>query len=179
MAQTLNRFPLLGLWAKEAARRVGYPEADARALGHAYAVLYAIRLRRLTTPKEGKPEREAPPKPAERRRGREVTLGGDPLTVTGRRGQLQGLVGGEEPQTGESYRKNVAAKFPPGYYARLERGFRSLLATYDPAELREGVVYSVYDRWKRRCAVGRLVDLDRLLAWCERERRRRVSRRGS
>ncbi|MDR7502664.1 MAG: hypothetical protein QN119_10655 [Armatimonadota bacterium] len=92
---------------------------------------------------------------------------------------MQGLVGGEEPQTAESYRKNVAAKFPPVYYARLERCFRSLLAADDPAELREEVVYSVYDRWKRRCGVGRLVDLDRLPAWCESERGRRASRRGS
>src|SRR5205085_4280167 len=40
---TLNRFPLLGLWATEAARRAGYRRDEAEALGHAYAVLYAIR----------------------------------------------------------------------------------------------------------------------------------------
>ena len=39
----LNRFPLLGLWAKEAARRIGHNDADAQTIGHAYAVLYAIR----------------------------------------------------------------------------------------------------------------------------------------
>ena len=40
---TLNRFPLLGLWAKGAARRLGYTKDESEALGHAYAVLYAIR----------------------------------------------------------------------------------------------------------------------------------------
>ena len=40
---TLNRFPLLGLWAREAAHRIGYPDREADVLGHAYAVLYAIR----------------------------------------------------------------------------------------------------------------------------------------
>jgi hypothetical protein len=32
---TLNRFPLLGLWAKEAARRVGYSKGESEALGAA------------------------------------------------------------------------------------------------------------------------------------------------
>ena len=40
---TLNRFPLLGLWAREAATRIGYTAPDADTIGHAYAVLYAIR----------------------------------------------------------------------------------------------------------------------------------------
>ena len=40
---TLNRFPLLSLWAREVARRLGYTAAEAESLGHAYAVLYAIR----------------------------------------------------------------------------------------------------------------------------------------
>jgi hypothetical protein len=40
---TLNRFPILGLWAEEAARRIGYSKDEAESLGHAYAVLYAIR----------------------------------------------------------------------------------------------------------------------------------------
>jgi hypothetical protein len=59
---TLNRFPLLALWAKEAARRMGYTVAESEALGHAYAVLYAIRA-------AGKPrQKEAPPQAARRKR---------------------------------------------------------------------------------------------------------------
>src|SRR5690242_5637434 len=54
---TLNRFPLLGLWAEEAARRIGYPKAEAESLGHAYAVLYAIRAQRLRQPAKEKEEK--------------------------------------------------------------------------------------------------------------------------
>src|SRR5690348_2792089 len=53
---TLNRFPLLGLWAREAARRLGYRKDEAEALGHAYAVLYAIRARGPTHKKAKKPQ---------------------------------------------------------------------------------------------------------------------------
>jgi hypothetical protein len=39
---TLNRFPLFGLFAHQAARHLGYPEDDARLLGYSTALLYAI-----------------------------------------------------------------------------------------------------------------------------------------
>jgi hypothetical protein len=39
---TLNRFPLFGLFAHQAARHIGYPEDDARLLGYSTALLYAI-----------------------------------------------------------------------------------------------------------------------------------------
>ena len=54
----LNRFPLLGLWAREAAHRLGYADHDADTLGHAYAVLYAIRANRPSRVVEYK-DREA------------------------------------------------------------------------------------------------------------------------
>lgn len=163
---TLNRFPLLALWAKEAARRVGYRESEAASLGHGYAVLYAIRLRRLTEPKTEKEEKEGDAA-ARARKGKRVQLGGDELRVVRSGGKLQARVGGEKPQTSASYRVSVERKFPEGYYERLERCFRELMKTYSPEELREGVVYDVYDRWKRRCRSGRLVELDCLLKWCE------------
>ena len=34
---TLNRSPLLGLWAKEAARRLGYTKGESEALGRTSA----------------------------------------------------------------------------------------------------------------------------------------------
>jgi len=39
---TLNRFPLFGLFAHQAACRLGYAENDARLLGYSTALLYAI-----------------------------------------------------------------------------------------------------------------------------------------
>lgn len=162
---TLNRFPLLGLWAKEAARRLGYRERDAEALGHAYAVLYAIRAR-------GKP-REAPPPKAKHRPSRqvppseEVEFGGDPVPVRhAGDSRLEALVGGEHPQTARTYHASVENKFPGDYYDRLEKAFRQLLRAYAPRRMKTRLVYNLYDEWKRRCAVGRRVDLDELLEWC-------------
>ena len=79
---------------------------------------------------------------------------------------MRGRVGGERPQTPESYRSNVAAKFPAGYLDKLEEAFRRLLKTYRPAELNSRLTYQLYDEWKKSCGAGRLVDLDKLVAWC-------------
>ena len=42
---SLNRFPLLGLWAREAAHRIGYSDAEADVLGHAYDTVQTRDLR--------------------------------------------------------------------------------------------------------------------------------------
>jgi hypothetical protein len=167
---TLNRFPLLGLWAKEVARRLGYTRGESESLGHAYAVLYAIRAAApRTRPKEAEPVgkkkgRRAPPE--------EVEFGGDKLAVTrDDDGRLQGHVGGDTPQTPHSYEVSVRDKFPPGWYDKLERAFRNLLRRYPPRALRSShLLYDVYDRWKKACAVGRSVDLGELLKWCREQR---------
>jgi hypothetical protein len=165
---TLNRFPLLALWAKEAARRIGYTVAESEALGHAYAVLYAIRAagKPHKKPKEGaptKPRPKAPPLPVS-----EIDFGGDRIPVIPRAaGKVGGFVGGE-PQTSRSYRSHVIHKFPPGYYKKLEEAFRLVFQTYRPKELNGRLLYELYDGWKKSCGAGRLVDLDKLLAWCDR-----------
>jgi hypothetical protein len=163
----LNRFPLLGLWAEEAARRLGYTVGEAESLGHAYAVLYAIRAR-------GKPhhpaeeKKPAPRKAARHPKAESLEFCGDRLDVTrDASGRVRGLVGGATPQTPESYRRAVEAKFPPGYYDRLESAFRRVLRGYPPGHVDSRLVYDLYDQWKKSCAVGRSVDLDCLLKWCE------------
>src|SRR5258708_3572880 len=111
---TLNRFPLLGLWAEEGARRLGYRKDEAESLGHAYAVLYAIRAQRVKKPAaEG--EKKEPAK-EKRARARHVHFGGDDLEVTYVAGHVRGKVGGDQPQTPASYVRSVEKKFPPGYY---------------------------------------------------------------
>jgi hypothetical protein len=171
---TLNRFPLLGLWAKEAARRVGYKHGEAEALGHAYAVLYAIRAR-------GKPKPSGEEKkPARRHRKRveteQVHFGGDDLDVIrDEQGKLQGLVGGEHPQTPATYHAAIETKFPDGYYEKLEKVFRLWLKKYFPKKLDSRLIYNLYDQWKRKCGKGRLVDLDCLLSWCEEQARATTS----
>jgi hypothetical protein len=167
---TLNRFPLLGLWAKEAVHRLGYTKGEAEALGHAYAVLYAIRAR-------GQPHKPAEhEKKAATRKKRpaaeEVDFGGDQLAVTHTdSGRVRGLVGGAAEQTPGSYRASVAAKFPPGYYERLQRACRQVLRTYPPRQMKTRLVYNLYDQWKKSSGVGRAVDLDKLLRWCHEQAR--------
>ncbi len=164
---TLNRFPLLGLWAKEAARRLGYTKGESESLGHAYAVLYAIRANTVRH-KDKEKEEGAEERPArEERKGEVLDFAGDELEVThDAAGSLRGLVGGDRPQTPRSYHLSVEAKFPPGYYEKLERAFHDVWRGLAPRAIQNKLVYKLYDQWKKSCADGRLVDLDRLLAWC-------------
>jgi hypothetical protein len=166
----LNRFPLLGLWAKEAARRVGHPDADAQTIGHAYAVLYAIRANSPVRPVSYKDEEAAESVKKALANQPEVELlefGGDKLEVSqDPQGRLVGRVGGQLAQTPETYRYKVRGKFPAGYYAKLKDAFRTVLDGIGPKKLDSKLVYGLYDQWKKACAAGRLVDLDKLLQWC-------------
>jgi hypothetical protein len=163
---TLNRFPLLGLWAREAARRIGYSTPDAEAIGHAYALLYAIRAN----------IRSVPAKAAENKAGLRRSRGVDELAFSGDTldvayddaGHVQGVVGGDRPQTPRSYRTSIANKFPPGYLAAVAAAFQKVLSAYPPRTLDSKLVHDIYDEWKRACAVGRRVDLDCVLDWCHR-----------
>lgn len=167
---TLNRFPLLGLWAREAALRLGHPEPDAGALGHAYAVLYAIRANSPARP--GKYKDDEARAAAERARADPTPqtlfeLGDDKLEVVrDATGRLTGRVGGAEPQTPQSFRYKVARKFPDGYFDRLSAAFAGVMAAHPAERVNSRWLYNTYDVWKKQCAAGRTVDLDRLLAWC-------------
>src|SRR5262249_2269364 len=172
MANTLNRFPLLGLWAREAAVRVGYPDREADVLGHGYAVLYAIRANSPKKPANykdkdaAKAAREALASP--RAADLEwLSFGGDDLQVSRNgRGELVGRVGDQLPQTPESYRYKVLRKFPAGSYERVQAAFRDFFAAIDPDKLDSRMLYVLYDQWKTACASGRSVDLDKLIQWC-------------
>jgi hypothetical protein len=163
---TLNRFPLLGLWAREAARRIGYSAPDAEAIGHPDGLLYAIRANMRSVPAKAA-ENKARPR---RHRGvDELTFGGDTLDVAyDDAGHVQGVVGGARPQTPRSYRTSIANKFPPGYLAAVSTAFQKVLRAYPPRTLDSKLANDIYDEWKRACAVGRRVDLDCLLDWCHR-----------
>lgn len=169
---TLNRFPLLGLWAKEAARRVGYGIPDAEALGHAYAILYAIRKQRVVhPPTEKPPQTKASPT---KRPTKQLEFAGDSLPVTETKGRLHGLVGGGL-QTAQSYRASVKDKFPAGWYQKLQTAFRLLLKHYPPSQLDSRLVYDLYDHWKRACASGARVDLEQLVRWMHEQASERAS----
>jgi hypothetical protein len=171
---TLNRFPLLGLWAREAALRLGYDEADADTIGHAYAVLYAIRANSPIRPVKYKDKEaaEAAEKAlAEKAEIVELDFCGDRLEVTrNAAGRLTGRVGNALPQTPQSYRYKIVGKFPQGYHAKLQAAFRNFLSAYPPEKLNSRILYRLYDQWKKNCASGRMVDLDKLIRWCEERR---------
>jgi hypothetical protein len=170
---TLNRFPLLALWAREAALHEGHKPEEAAAIGHAYAVLYAIRASSPSrgAKHKGKAEGETPATPAQPAtpQFQELEFCGDRLEVDrDPQGNLRGRVGHEAPQTAATFQSYVPPKFPAGYYAKVEKAFRDFFQAYDPQVLRQGrQLYHLYDQWKKSCASGRLVDLDKLIKWCE------------
>jgi hypothetical protein len=61
----------------------------------------------------------------------------------------------------------VRSKFPQGYYEKLEQAFRKVLTPLSADKVNSRMLYALYDQWKKQCASGRLVDLDKLLTWCE------------
>jgi len=167
----LNRFPLLGLWAREAAHRLSYNDHDADTLGHAYAVLYAIRANRPSRVVEYKDKeaaesvKEALAAPADLDT---VEFGGDELQVSrDGRGRLVGRVGNALPQTAQTYRYKVRGKFPEGYYDKVRDAFRAFFKQYPKDRLNTRELYNLYDQWKKACGAGRLVDLDKLIRWCQ------------
>lgn len=167
----LNRFPLLALWAREVAHRIGYPDAEADTIGHAYAVLYAIRANSPSLPgkyRDAEAKAAADVVKSENPDIETLRFGDDELQVSRTSsGDLVGRVGNAEPQTAQSYRYKVVRKFPAGYHQKLETAFRAFLETLSPEKLDTRLVYTLYDQWKKACAAGRLVDLDQLIAWCE------------
>jgi hypothetical protein len=172
----LNRFPLLGLWAREAASRIGFSDPDADTIGHAYAVLYAIRSNSTSRPvkyKDKEAAASAAKALAEKTEIERLDFGDDELQVTrNAQGRLIGHVGSTPeklnlPQTPETYRYKVAGKFSPGWYEKVQTAFRNFFQAYTPERLNTKVIYHLYDQWKKSCAAGRMVDLDKLVTWCE------------
>ena len=82
---TLNRFPLFGLFAYRAAKKMGYPEEDSRLLGYSTALLYAIYKAKAQARKE-KPEKEA-----KKELPKEIEAKTKPLQFGGQ--EFQALVG--------------------------------------------------------------------------------------
>lgn len=170
---TLNRFPLFGLWNRVAATHLGYAEDEAMCIGHAVAVLYAIRAKGGGKAKSHSKSSKTIPAgdTAQALATEDVRFGGDSLPcefdVEGR--VLRCLVGVQAPkdaaQTPDSYRSAVQEKIPPEHLAALSDAMAALLATYQEKELLGSLLYDIYDEWKQGCKAGRRVDLDLLVKW--------------
>ncbi len=163
---TLNRFPLFGLFAYRAAKKMGYPEEDARLLGFSTALLYAIYKAKAQA-KQEKPETEAKKELPEEIDAKTKTLqfgGQEFIVIPGKGERVKQTVVGHEVHDPEEYDAEVKAKFPDGWHDRLAKAFDKYLDAYDPDELNH--LFDLYKAWRDENEVGfNRVDLEKLLGW--------------
>jgi hypothetical protein len=165
---TLNRFPLFGLFAHQAARHMGYPEDDARLLGYSTALLYAIFKAKAQAKKaEKEPEKKGLPTEIAAKT-KSLQFGGQEFQVIyGKGKRIKQTVVGHEVHDADEYDSQIKAKFPEGWYDRLAKAFDKYLAVHDREELNKGL-FVLYKAWRDENKVGfNRVDLDKLAAWLE------------
>lgn len=173
---TLNRFPLFGLFAYRAARKMGYLEEEARLLGYSTALLYAIFKAKAQKKKE-RPEKETKKEVPKEVKGLEtetIEFGGQQHEVVRGKGKrLEKTVVGHEVHEAAAYDSDVERKFPEGWHDRLAKAFDKYLVETDPGQLNTGnTLFELYRAWRDGCKVGfNRVDLEKLLAWLGEERK--------
>lgn len=164
---TLNRFPLFGLFAYRAAKKLGYPEDTAQLLGYSTALLYAIYKAKAQAKRKEKPEREEKelPEAVQKAKTATVEFGGQKFTVipgTGKR--LKQTIVGHEVHDPKDYEAEVEAKFAAGWHDRLAKAFDHYLDAHDADELNH--LFDLYKVWRDDNKVGfNRVDLEKLLGW--------------
>ncbi len=165
---TLNRFPLLGLFAYRAARRIGYSEDDARLLGYSTALLYAIFKAKAQAKKEPPEKKKELPEEIRKAKTETIIFGGQEFTVIPGKGKhLKQTVVGHEAHDPKAYDAEVEAKFSEGWHDRLAKAFDEYLADHDAEELNRGnTLFDLYKAWRDGCKVGfNRVDLEKLMNW--------------
>jgi hypothetical protein len=169
---TLNRFPLLGLFAHRAALRIGHSDRAARLLGYSTAVLYAIFKARAQKQKESTDKDARKKMPAEARRARTGTVefaGKEFTVIYDKAKHLRKTVVGHEVQEPGKYDSQVRDKFPDDWHDRLAEAFDRYLEPHKPGELNTGnTLYDLYKEWRDECKVGfNRVDLEKLVDWLD------------
>ena len=164
---TLNRFPLFGLFAHQAARHMGYPEDDARLLGYSTALLYAIfkaKAQKKTKAEKEPTKKELPKEIAAKTKP--LQFGGQEFQVIyGKGKRIKQTVVGHEVHDADEYDSQIKAKFPEGWYGRLAKAFDKYLAAHDPAQV-DKRLFDLYKAWRDENKVGfNRVDLEKLAAW--------------
>jgi hypothetical protein len=177
---TLNRFPLFGLFAHQAARHMGYREDDARLLGYSTALLYAIFKAKSQSKKEKgetEPKKELPKEIEDKTKT--LQFGGQDFQVIyGKGKRLKQTVVGHEVHNAKEYDSQIKAKFPEGWYDRLAEAFTKYLEGHDPDELNKGsMLFDLYKVWRDGNKVGfNRMDLDKLVTWLHEHREHAAQR---
>lgn len=170
-SDTLNRFPLFGLFAYRAARREGHSDRKSKLLGYSMAVLYAIfksQAQRRKEEKERTQKKQKLPKDVRGKQLDTVAFGGHQfLVVTDDAHHVRQSVVGHETHDPDDYEPRIRDKFPGQWHDQLLDQFDRYLAGYSPSELEEGhTVYELYEEWRDDCkTAGNRVDLKALEKW--------------
>jgi hypothetical protein len=148
---SINRAPVLTLWATVVAERLGFAEDEALTLGKAVAGLNAqAKGRRLGI---FKPHEEKPGKAREKERGEEfwIEVCGRPVPAMNTDGGIR-AVKGTEPIQPDGVKRYLESKF--GDELETVRSAMTKLAkAFTPKEL-AGVAFSLYERFRPKIPEG-------------------------
>jgi hypothetical protein len=142
---SINRAPVLTLWAAVVAQRLGFDEDEALTLGKAVAGLNAqAKGRRLGI---FKPHEEKPKKAREKERGERflIEVCGRPVPAKNTEGGIRAVKGDQEIEP-ESVRRYLYDKFGENLKA-VRSAMRKLAKAYTAKELAERA-YPLYERFR-------------------------------
>jgi hypothetical protein len=142
---SINRAPVLTLWAAVVAQRLGFEEDEALTRGEAVAGLNAqAKGRRLGI---FKPHEEKPQKAREKERGEEfwIEVCGRPLPATSTEEGIRAVKGAQviEP---EGVRRYLEGKFGDDL-GKVRAAMQRLAKSYPPKQLAE-VAFHLYERFR-------------------------------
>jgi hypothetical protein len=149
---SINRAPVLTLWAAVVARRLGFNEYEALTLGKAVAGLNAqAEGRRLGT---FKPHEEKPKKAREKERGEKflIEVLGQPVPATNTDDGIR-AVRGNKPIDPDSVRRYLEDKFGDDLKA-VRSAMQKLARAYRPQELPHDA-YRLYERFRPDIPAGK------------------------
>jgi hypothetical protein len=149
---SINRAPVLTLWATMVAQRLGFDEDEALALGKALAGLNAqAKGRRLGI---FKPHEEKPQKAQEKERGQRfwIEVLGRPVPATNTEDGIR-AVRGRNPINPDSVRRYLEDKFGDDLKA-VRSAMQKLAKAYKPQELAHDA-YRLYERFRPDTPAGK------------------------
>jgi hypothetical protein len=149
---SINRAPVLTLWAAVVAERLGFDEDEALTLGNAVAGLNAqAKGRRLGI---FKPHEEKPKKARDKQRGEQfwVEVCGRPVPATNTEEGIR-AVRGRKPIDPDSVRRYLEGKFGDDLKA-VRSAMKKLARRYPPKELAERC-FGLYERFRPEIPGGK------------------------